>query len=225
VTDEHHFATPMDTTICLLHGISSHRGERSSSRRQSTFALLPIQLDNHSSSALSIEKTMPSINSGPFSDQEHTTYLVERDQHRNLYPDYNMPWRTTDQIETHAIQHYEKNNNDRGQPFEQAIAKTVGAYPTTVVANPMARRPRTKFFTKRWTPQEDVLYLIEFRKYGNQFSKYNIPGHSPRQCNAHYNIGEFGRRQSASSRKKIGHNHHLKGSGGVGGCRKQWHSC
>jgi hypothetical protein len=117
--------------MLLLHGISSHRGE-------STFASMPIQLDNHSSSALSIENTMPSNNSGPFSDQEHATYLVERDLHGNLYPDYNMPGPTTDQIETHAIQHYEKNNDDRGQLFEHAITKTVVAYPATVVANPVA---------------------------------------------------------------------------------------
>jgi hypothetical protein len=169
VTDEHHFATPMDTTISLLHGISSHRGEHSSSRRRSTFASMPIQLDNHSSSALLIEKSMPS-------DQEHATYLVERDLHQNLYPDYNTPGRTTDQIETHAIQHFEKNKNDHGRLFEQALAKSMVAYPTTVVANPVARRPRTKKFTKGWTLQEDTLYLIKFRKYGNQFSKYTIQG-------------------------------------------------
>jgi hypothetical protein len=50
----------------------------------------------------SYETTSPSTNIGPFTDEEHAIYIIQRVVHGNTWPDYNMSGRTPDQIEAHA---------------------------------------------------------------------------------------------------------------------------
>jgi hypothetical protein len=113
----------------------------------------------------SYETTSPSTNIGPFTDEEHAVYMIQRVVHANKWPDYNMSGRTPDQIEAHATHHFKENDKDHGQLFEEGFAKDVAANKNCKVGESIVVT-KTHAMLHLWSREEDELYLKFYTKYG-----------------------------------------------------------